>query len=295
MAKQTETPRSRSRQADNRRYFSSLALLVLIALFIVWQTVAYRGVIAVLAEWQFDVLGRYRPLLTFLVFMTLLSVPLYLFGLTRKRSTQSQAARRARRLSLVLLSTALILAIIALVTYAVVRMSPENPNAPVRVRVDTAHVPPLGPVTLEGEVMYDRITTLDERIWLLSRNIRFVPVVAPGGGGRGSRLSYFVALPPVDPNYSSKSPRAWTGTLREGGLPGEIIRLYRYAGYRVEAPYYVLFTQPETLHWPELVVALQFAIGSLIALIGGLLQLTHARSMLRALEPVRETPQEHLG
>lgn len=226
-----------------------------------------RG-IAVLADWQFDVLGRYHPILTLLAVGALFGLPLYLLGFVRSRQARRraalprQAARRAMRFARVLLATAVALMITAVVTLALIWLLPSTNGTPAVVVAATTATPPSGPVTLTGDVVYDRITALDEKLWFLGRSIRFVPVVAPGGGDRGSTLRFFVALLGVDPAAPDPTPRAWTGTLRQGGLPGEIIRLYRYVGYRVEAPYYVLFTQAGMLTWPYRLLALQFAGGA---------------------------------
>lgn len=299
MVSKIKTARIRSRRADDRRYYTSFALLALMALVIVWQTVEYRGVIAVIAEWQFDVLGRYRPILTYLIIMTLLSVPLYLAGFFQKQSTRRRAAlptratRRALRLAWSLLLTGLTLAIGAAVAYALIPTPPDLQSTRAHFTVSTLGAPPTGPVTLEGDVMYDRTTALDERMWLLARSIRFAPVVVPGAGGRGGTLRYFVAFPATEAGKRAASPSGWTGVLRQGALPGEVVRLYRYAGYRVATPHYVLFTQPDMLTWSDRLLAFHLLVSALIALIGGMLQLAHARRMLRELGPVTLDPQKN--
>jgi hypothetical protein len=298
MAAAVSLPRiSRSRRAEIVRSYASLALVVVIGAVILWQAVTYRGIIAVLAEWQFDLLGRYHPLLTYFLIMAALGVPIYLLRFVQKRSERRRAAlprratRRAMRLARILLVTAGGLALASLVSYALTWRMPEKGGVATPVVVAKGETPPTGLARLEGEVVYDRITTLEEKIWFLGRDIRFVPVVAPGQSGRGVQLRYFVALPRENPISGGAVPREWTGTLRQGGLPGEIVRLYRYAGYRVEAPYYVLFTRPDKLTWSHRMLAVQFLIAALIALIGGLLQLAHARRMQQVLKSGADLPR----
>jgi len=294
MATGNQSTRDRSRRTDERRYYTSFVLLVVIGLIIFWQAATYRGVIAILAEWQFGVFGSYHPIGTYIVIMGLLGLPLYLIGVVQKRSTRRRlaaprhAVRRAGRLARILFATAAALAIAAFVTFAQVWTHQPSDGAPLQIDVATNTQPQPGLATLNGEVVYDRMTTLDQHSWFLGHSIRFVPVVPRGGGGRGSTVRFFVALP-ADSVGGNAPPQAWTGTLREGGLPGEIVRLYRYAGYRVEAPYYVLFTDPDMLTWSNRMLAMQLTMGAFIFLLGGLLQMAHVRQMRRALTSATES------
>jgi hypothetical protein len=93
--------------------------------------------------------------------------------------------------------------------------------------------------------------------------------VSPGDSSRD--LQFFVQLPPVSDSDRSGTS-SMTGILKQDGLPGALIRLFRYAGYRVESPHFVLFADAATMRWPYLLTAFQLGFGALLAAAVGLLQ-----------------------
>ena len=77
-----------------------------------------------------------------------------------------------------------------------------------------------------------------------------------------------------------------TGNLRRSGLPGEIIRLYRYAGARVETPYYVLLTDTAAVRWPYLQVAIQTALAAILFFLAAGWQWFRLRRMRRHADEI---------
>jgi hypothetical protein len=71
--------------------------------------------------------------------------------------------------------------------------------------------------------------------------------------------------------------------LVRSDLPGALIRLYRYLGYRPAADYHVLYVSPITLRWPYYVVASQFLIGGLLFFVSAFWQRYHLRRLSRRI------------
>jgi hypothetical protein len=102
---------------------------------------------------------------------------------------------------------------------------------------------------------------------------------------------YFVELPPAATPELQPARTSMTGNLRRGSLPGEVIRLYRYAGARVETPYYVLLANTEAVRWPYLQVAIQTALASIVFFLAAGWQWFRVRRMRREAEAITVDPE----
>ncbi len=276
---------SRRRQEIKSIGLSAWALFV--ALILLWQSVTYRGLIAFIGEWQFDTFGRYYPTLTYVLLVALLTSPaLLVFRRPRRRPEERRhtaTLRSALIFQRVMFGAAAFLAATAAISLLAMAFLP-NDRGP--IQVITLDNPPLtqpreGATTLSGSILYVRTAAFDEDLVVARHNMRFAPMIAPGDDGHD--LQYFVELPPVTDAESRRAVVSMTGILKQGGLPGEVIRLYRYAGHRVEKPYYVLFSRRSALWWPHLQVAAQFGLGAVGFLLIALWQrrrkarMTHAQ------------------
>ena len=250
--------------------------MLFVALFLLWQATSYRGIMSLVGEWQFDVIGRHYPTFNYAVLVFLLCLPGYLLFLRpRKRvdSERPEAAifRSARTMLRAMIAAAIGLAVAALVTLVVMLMLPGTAGETQLIDLSKP-VPAVlaqGPATLRGQIVYERTAGFDEDMLLVRRNFRFAPVVGPQQPPE--TLRFFVQLPPVT-DQTRSGPLAMTGVLKRNGLPGEIIRLFRYAGYQIDDPYYVLYLDPAAMRWPYWTLIAQFVIGAVLALLFGLVQ-----------------------
>ncbi|HEX8485487.1 hypothetical protein [Sphingomonas sp.] len=263
--------------------------VLVVALYFLWEADRYRGLYAFLAEWQFEQLGHYFPILTFAVLVIGFGSPAAWLMKKRRRADRRDIPDRYGYAAAVSTSMNFRRSLFAfagglggaalvtlLWTLTLPRMAP--PRALIPVGGARAVNPPLGPVTLRGQILFKRTSVFAQNVVLTARGVRFAPIVAPGDG---NRIRFFVELLPRefgDPRAALRLDDR-TGLLMRNQLPGSIVRLYRYAGYEVEAPVYILYVSSKTLRWPYYVTAAQLAIAALVAAIAGLLQHRHVRSI----------------
>jgi hypothetical protein len=291
-----------------RRHPSRVLLplwIILVVAFFTWQSGTYRGVVALLAEWQFNEFGVYHPLLTFLLFVILLAPLPFLFTQRRRKSVRasasavpatervpvrtdvSRAIRAASRFLNVLVYTAAGCFIAALIVAFMLLLLPTAKGPMQRVTASTSSpaVPAQGLTELRGNIVYTRTSAFDEDLWFVRRNVRFAPMVEPAADP--SYIRYFIELSPTDGSADTAATSARQGILVADALPGELFRLYRYAGYRMTPKHYVLFRSTMTMRWPYLVWITEFAVAGLLFGIAALVQWFRRRRLI-----ARETRTE---
>ncbi len=280
----------RRRRLTSKLKVTAFSLWVaLVSLYFLWETAAYRGLTAMLAEWQFDNFGRYYPTLTFAIIVFLLSLPGYLLFLRPRRAGTRQfpalAIRSGHVFSRALAGVAIGLAATAVGAFLAMLWLPGAQAELQRYTVqrEGAILPHEGPTELSGTIAYDRIAAFDQNLIVARRNTRFAPV-GPVAGPVG-RVQFFIELPPIDQPTGARIA-TMSGVLRQGGLPGELVRLYRYAGYDIDQPYFVLFIDPAAMRWPYISAAVQLAIAAVLA---GIVALIQSRR-LRRIERTARSP-----
>ena len=218
-----------------------------VTVFILWEAYRYTGIYAVLAEWQYDNLGHHLPSLSFILMVALFTSPAVLMLLIRRRIhkggqafEETVVAVPASRSARVFVALAGGLAGAALVTFCFAAMLPEvkEPDQIIDIGRAGSLTPREGNVKLKGDVLYDRTSVFAQNLLVTTRGIRFAPMIA--AGATANDIYYFVELLPVERKGRGVSRFTQTrkGYLYTDKLPGSIVRLYRYAGYRVRAPYY---------------------------------------------------------
>ena len=287
MAEKQSTGRLR-RARRSTRGWASIVWVVFIVLFFLWQTIAYFGVVALVAEWQFNEFGTYRPALTYVLFILLLAPLPLLFRRRRKRAVAGEATemaaeqsphavRSTSRVARLLSYSGIASFCVALVSLAATLMLPSDGGPLQRLTAsDTLPAEPgEGATELGGKILYNRTAAFDENLWIIRRNTRFAPVIEEGADETAIR--YFVELAPDEKASPGKSVRR--GILKRNGLPGELLRLYRYAGFRVFPNHYVLFSSAEPMRWPYFILAVEFALGGILFLLAALFLTIRARQM----------------
>ncbi|KQU62031.1 hypothetical protein ASG67_02505 [Sphingomonas sp. Leaf339] len=276
------------RTRRRRRVRSLLAIwAVFVSVFLLWQTLTYRGLMALAAEWQFNTFGRYYPSLTYILLAAIIASPvLWLLRGRRRRDdevrgvnyTMTEAAQVAAKLPgrnfiRAILGVAGGCVVACLVVLIAMASLPSDVGQVQRIAIGSpaAIEPRTGPTELVGSVLRSRTAGLNQELLVARRTIRFAPMLSPGGNNREA-LHFFVEIGADENAATLQSDGTREGVLRRHGLPGELVRLFQYAGYEVADPYYVLFASRSALQWPYRVAAIQLAIVGLICLIaaGGL-------------------------
>lgn len=287
-------PAKRPKRVVVARVLAVWVFIVLI--YFLWEASTYRGLYALLSEWQFEQFGHYLPILTFAFLALLFGSPAaWLFRARRRADSPVLADRTGHEAAIVtgsnfrriLFAFAGGLAGAALVTLlwtlTLPRMTP--PQRTITVGAPDSIDPPRGPATIRGRIVYTRTAAFAQDLWITRRGVRFAPVLSATGDERPRTIRYFVELLPTDqpdPRVDmDRAVLARSGVLLRDALPGSIVRLYRYAGYTVESPYHVLYASSRTLRWPYYVTAIQLAVAALILLLAGLFQHGHVRHVAR--------------
>lgn len=256
---------------------------VVVILYFLWETLGYRGIYARVAEWQFDQFGHYFPMFNYGLLVLLFASPVFwLARLSPRSKRRGEAIHRAlatgNRFRIFLLALAGIFGAAALgtVLWTVTLPAMSAPTDHVSAGSSQAGVK-TGPATLSGHILYSRTSAYSQTILLKKRGVRFAPVLATSPGNRA--IQYFIELAPSDVFVEDAGDKVSTraGVLMPNSLPGSIVLLYRYAGYDVANPYYVLYTSPKTIRWPYYLAALQLLTAALISLIAALLQHRHVK------------------
>lgn len=259
------------------------AWVAIVSLFLLWQAAKYEGVMSLVGEWQFNAFGRHYATFNYLLLVTLLCLPGYLLFLRPRRRGAADRPETvlfgsARTFLKALFGGAAALGTIALLMLVLVLLLPSDKGPLQRIDLTRPALtsPREGLTELSGTIIYDRTAGFDEDLLLARRTFRFAPVVGPRQGTND--LQFFIQFPPTDTRVGANTVTT-TGVLKRNGLPGEIVRLFRYAGYHVDAPHYVLFAEPSAMRWPYLTTAVQLLIGGALVLVLALLQRRRVQSI----------------
>lgn len=287
-----ETFRPRKRPVARRVVVARLLLawVLIVSVYFLWEADHYTGLYGLLAEWQFEQLSHYFPILTFALLVIAFGSPAAWLLRTRRQADRRDIPDRHGRDAAIItgmnfrrvlfaFSGGLVGAALVTVLWTLTLPRIAPPRATIALGSPQAVAPPLGPVTLRGHILYTRTAVFAQNLLFTTRGVRFAPIVAPGRADE--RIRYFVELRPREFGNRRGLPRLddRTGVLMRNQLPGSIIRLYRYAGFEVSAPVYILYVSEQTVRWPYYVTAVQLAIAALVALVAALLQHRHVREI----------------
>lgn len=266
--------------------------LALVAVILLWQAASYRGIMSLVGEWQFNGFGRHYPTFNYVLLVFLLCLPGYLLFLRPRpqegrEGPASLLLRSATALLKALLGVAAGLGAAVLIVLVVMLFLPRESGEVQRIDLSrpALTLPREGPTTITGDIIYERTAGFDEDLLLARRSFRFAPLVGPQD--EEGRLRFFVQFAPVDERTRGGTSTV-SGVLKRDGLPGEVVRLFRYAGYELDDPHYVLFTESAAMRWPYLTAMAQFAVGALLALLFALLQRRRIRRVTSPREPAAQ-------
>lgn len=269
----SESHQELNRQKRTASIVSALWLTLLGGLF-VWQATQYRGVVEVLAEWQYRVLDRYYPGITIALLCLFFSVPLLVLLLILWRrwrrhnekagdpvAVMLDASRRLQRLCTFL---AVVAGGVAVLVFLLARLLPSEGMPVHLIDVRSAHgaVLPEGSASVVGPVDMSALVRFEEKALLFHRRLYFAPVrYRLHGEAQPARI--FVQV-----EERADLPRQFVplmhGVLARGMLPGDVDRLYRNIRYPVVARPYLLYRDSATLRWRYHMLSAQVGIVALL-------------------------------
>lgn len=291
-----------------------------VVLYFAWEAAAYRGLFAYVSEWEFDRLGQDLPTFNFTILTMLLAWPAFLllgrFRDRRLRDAEEDAAvdqvepldeeaaaralveqdkRHNNRLAMInardymhflfAFTAALWFAALLILLWAMgLPDSTDDPKryTPAALFAKDQH-PQEGAARLEGTLHYGRISSFGRGVLFARRTALYAPLIPPEGSD--GRIKYFIEFLPAErPDiHSGGIINHRDGVLIRADLPGALIRLYRYLGYRPAPNYHVLYVSPVTVRWPYFVIASQFLTGGLLFFLSAFWQRYHLRRLSRAI------------
>lgn len=267
----------------------------LISIYFLWEAENYTGFYAFIAEMEFDFLGQYWPIFTYSILMMLFGWPIaWLLKDTRSAARNGdlttddyeEALRLNQNLRRTLFALAGGLCGAALVVLCWTLTFPKlgAPAAVVTIGSPQSLNPPLGSISLKGGILYDRTSVFAQNLIFKTRGVRFAPIIDPQD--RVPTIRYFIELRPADLQDGNMvaEPVSRTGLLRINALPGSVVQLYKYAGFDVSSPHYVLYTDPMTIKWPYYVTAIQLACAAFICLVAALFQHRHVERRYKSIQ-----------
>jgi hypothetical protein len=300
--------------------------VAIVCLFFLFQALDYRGLIARLAEWQFLRFDRYWPTLTFVAVVSLFSTPLILavwLLRARQRRTESFGPARHDDLRIVKgrlarlqgffagVSAGSLVAAVIVIIMQLQLPSDEGMPRSVIVGSPDAIAPVEGRTIITGNVDLRETAQFNENLLLVKRSLYFAPVRESADDK--SPLRYFVEVRrndvkegyhPIEFPKDEELVRVWRfrlshlvftpyldGMLRRQALPGEIVNLYRHAGYEVDDDNYVLFSDLQKLSWRYNVLAVEFMISAIISAIAAVIFSRRRRTVSKRLEEEEEEEQ----
>lgn len=268
----------------------TLAWAIFLVSIMAYQTYAYTGVMAVLAEWQFRTFDRFFPVATIALLTGLLALPLAIVLLLRLRQigrspviTRTEAIRRARVGQNFHIFVIAFTLLGATLLFAIGMTSVGINEKPYRLSV-TAEPPAdmSGLASLTATVRYDRLGYYQDRFLFLGRDLWLAPAVSK----ESKSIRYLVQVRPQRARASAR--QTVSGYLRPRALPGGLKRLYENAGYSFTEPTYVLFRSKWDVRWPWFSAAGQLAALGIFSSVFWLL----GRRQLKALN---QQPEEHIS
>lgn len=268
--------------------------VAVVSVVLLREAFRYSGWAAKLAEWEYATFGRHLPVLSLLLLIASFGAPaLVVMWLVRRRERRQRYAHWAhgeqdksaksliRTESIVLrllLGCASVATLVALVALALAFRLPTATDRPQQLDARVAGAPHVGPATLAGAVLYRRTATFQQNIFLFNRTVQFAPVVDPRDP---ATVRYLAEVTPerLDALNGGRDNPPFVGVLRENALPGAVLRLFRYAGFRVDPPYYVLFASATTMRWPFYTVAINAGLVALFTTLLALFQRRRVRQV----------------
>lgn len=301
----------------------SVAFALFIFLFLLPQSVFYRGLISLLAEWQFSWFGSYLPILTVILPVLLLTLLLMLilwlvFRLRDKDNKDEPELSLAEQAKIALSKTRLAMLsffalaafsfVAVIVTLTLMMTLPNESGKSQKIDVGTVPFvePKEGRAELNGTLDWQKLATIKRNLVFARQRTYFIPIVSQIADRKSTRYFVQVFRPEFVLPRNQMPGRAperqhlleeglitptkdgpggsVNGVLRQDGLPEEIVLLYEKAGLNVHPDHYVLYRSTSDMRWPYWGAAWAFLLFGICALLIGLFQKRQHQRLKNGIE-----------
>ena len=240
------------------------------AIVIVWHIVRYTGIAFYAIELQYTQFGQAFPVLTLVPLVLLVGLPGLLLlwirlpaekaGKTVVLPVVDRAVAAEHRLLRILTVTAGLLLLSAAVGFLLTLMEPDAKGSRQDLDARMAAMPREGHARLTGTVLYQRTATFEQDVLFLHRPIRFAPVISASD----RPVRFFVEITPerLEMLRRQGASVSFDGIIKRNALPGPVEQLFRYAGFQVDSPHYVLFASRTSVCMPIYVMILNALIAA---------------------------------
>lgn len=271
---------------------STLWIVALAGLF-AWQAVHYRGIVEMVAEWQYNVLNHYYPGITFLLLCLFFSLPLLvmLVILWRRWRKKAEAERdpaiavlgHSRRLIRLCKGTAFVAIVVAGVSLLLISLLPlgAGPTRKIDLAAAKRAVVIEGKAMIVGPVDMDALVQFDEQALLFHRRLYFAPVRFRDENGR-LPARFFVEVRELA-HLRERFVPVMTGVLKEDSLPGDVRRLYQNIRYPIAPRTFMLYFSADQLRWRYYMIAAQMTVVALLFLLAAYLETGRFRRIEKEL------------
>jgi hypothetical protein len=256
-----------------RLFWLWVAAIVAVFAFLFYQSVNYIGLMYAFAEWQFEYIDRYFPVLSIIAILVLLYLlwELVRYLLRRARRNPPVELLHQRRIAArrsagrFLRCVAAVGFILTIGTFIQWMQQPptRGPSTPIALASGRSATLIPGPVMVSGMRAIGPIARYSED-FLFMRRTRFLAPIGRGTGP-GSPYNLFAEVRGMDP--ARDVPETIEGVLRNDALMPEIRILYRDANFPVAQKSAVIFATPASANRPFIVLMIELVSLSMLALL----------------------------
>lgn len=232
----------------------ALVLAIIVSLGLSWQLLEYRGLMAFLAEWQFNHLRRFYPLVTIALLTLIIEIPLIVVLVARSRSARTEyllieeptalltRSKLAYR-ELLFVAAGVGIAALALGLYAN-SIGLTATAKPVNATSSEGPIPSGTRVQMAGALRLDRIALYESDSLFFDRSLKVAPLQA----APNQPVRFLVEVDARQPGPVRNGKIA--GVAASTAIPGPLITLYQNAGFRMAERPTLIVTSMETVRMP---------------------------------------------
>lgn len=271
----------------------AILLAVVVAVGLSWQLYRYNGLMAMLAEWQYDTFGKFFSAATVAIIIILVEAPLIVILISRSTKSRTEQLLKAEPMALLMraklayrellaVGAAVVLLALSILVYGY--SIDLEPTVQQYLATDTSQ-----PSTVQRPAFDEVILRLDRVAQYQSNSLFFdrTVKVAPLQSAPNEPINFFVEVETTKPSPSRTIKLS--GTAAPVPVPGPLLRLYRDSGFRVSDNAVLLMASRENARKPYVQTARILFLAALVLITVGLAELHWYRVLNRQIKTWAES------